>query len=358
MTWSIAFGYDLHSFANSEIWKRSTIFGTLENGALDALKLTSSRMYHYLSFQIYDKSVVQALLLDRCDEITGLGDNESCPNGDNSQVRIKYCERRKYADVQRNNGSWNYTWEPPEPDHDGGFLVCATCRNHNFNNNGGWKRLNRYVDGIQNHRAPLRGLLPDPWPWFGTLAEVCDPCAQGQEVRHPLGINLCTCKHQQRRHWLCLMCAGDSLHEVYWEQHALRRRLKRVHRVNGEVRYDRKEPRRTRFCPACGIRKARRVLREGFQNTKTCLLCRKFVVQGTTAFGPVGPPATVATTIKQPTRRRKALLGSAGPSISAPIPTRRSARLTGGAAHGIDHVMLSESGLGYVTQTGSGFGKP
>jgi len=82
------------------------------------------------------------------------------------------------------------------------------------------------------------------------------------------------------------------------------------------------------------------------------------VVQGTTAFGPVGPPATVATTIKQPTRRRKALLGSAGPSISAPIPTRRSARLTGGAAHGIDHVMLSESGLGYVTQTGSGFGKP
>ncbi len=315
-------------------------------------------MYYYLSFQIYDKSVIQALLLDRCDEITGLGDNESCPNGDNSQVRIKYCERRKYADVQRNNGSWNYTWEPPEPDHDGGFLVCATCRNHNFNNNGGWKRLNRYVDGIQNHRAPLRGLLPDPWPWFGTLAEVCDPCAQGQEVRYPLGINLCTCKHQQRRRWLCLMCAGDSLHEVYWEQHALRRRLKRVHRVNGEVRYDRKEPRRTRFCPACGIRKARQVLREGFQNTKTCLLCRKFVVQGTTAFGPVGPPATVATTIKQPTRRRKALLASAGPSISAPIPTRRSARLTGGAAHGIDHVMLSESGLGYVTQTGSGFGKP
>lgn len=154
------------------------------------------------------------------------------------------------------------------------------------------------------------------------------------------------------------MCTGDSLHEVYWEQHALRRRLKRVHRVNGEVRYDRKKPRRTRFCPACGSRRARQVLRGGFQNTKICLLCRNFAVQGTTPFGPAGPPATVATTIKQQTRRRKALFGSAGPSISAPIPTRRSARLTGGAAHSIDHFMLPESGLCYVTQTSSGCGEP
>ncbi len=91
--------------------------------------------------------------------------------------------------------------------------VCYCARRvetHSFSAITAPYRLNCYVEGIQYspiHQTPL----PNPHTWFGTRAEVCKVCAQKQEEFYPLREDLCICKQDQHRRWLCAPCIEHSL---------------------------------------------------------------------------------------------------------------------------------------------------
>ena len=243
----------------------------------------------------------QTLLADVCHRMDPYTHDLACRNRPKNQIEIRYCQRATHADPDRNSKNWAFNWGWPVCDaHRRGVLLCGICKAQDNIEGFVWSHIECYVDGSQNnpiiphrptqHAYNIRREPLDPDPWFGTLAEICDPCATRQERQHPRGHNFCVCKAEQQRRWLCLPCAYDSCREMFYEQNARRQLLRRVHCVKGEVRYDRPTPRLHKYCPACGKNKAREVRRKGPQNTKICLLCRNLKVQNTVQFGPELPP--------------------------------------------------------------------
>lgn len=243
------------------------ILGRLSNDDTNSMRRTNSAMNNYLMALKDDGTFrhSQEVMLDKCD-VRGLDYDEPqfaaqrgdilspCPNEFNSSARIRRCTRGDNEPGYRKDKA---------SCHRGinNFLVCTTCGQN-----------------LRNHpmiRRKISACVQSRWG-------ACAVCTETQERKYPNGAQLCTCIPEIKRQWLCYECMLAKLDFLVWEANFYyvynRRKIRRDD--DGQVKFDRPEPRKTPGCLGCGVRpfdcRADDLHRTDL--TKICFKCRKYAV--------------------------------------------------------------------------------